>query len=179
MLVLNQREKVIAFLTGVFLFSVVWTYFVLQPIYNYEMDLDAKLKAKSVKIYEAQKVMALSANNPPKENLLKPFFAEGSPQEEMSRLIKEIETTATGEGLQVIEIKPQPFSQKTDWIELKVNISFDGRLAEVVKFLYKLEQSSKPLWVNEMNLEASMPQQTTIRGRLEIGRLLVSKSAGL
>ncbi len=176
MFVLKPREKIIGISAGILLFSAFWLYFVIQPIRDYELDLDADLKAKNLKLYEAKQILGSTSASSSVKEFLKPFFSEALPQEEMLRLIKEIENFAAQEGLQVIETKPQPLLQQADWLELKVNITFEGSWGDVVKFLYQLEQSVKPLLVSEMSLEASLPQSTTIRGRLEIGRLLIINS---
>ena len=176
MLVLKPREKVMAGITGLVLFSLGWAYFVVQPVREQQAYLDSQLKAKNLELYEEKKILSGSSAKSAGQDLLKPFLAETSVQEEMSRMIKEIERSATSEGLQVVETKPQPVAQNAGWFELKVNISFEGRFSDVVKFLYQLEQSPKPLLVNEMILEANLPQQMTIHGQLEVRRLLIAKS---
>ena len=48
----------------------------------------------------------------------------------------------------------------------------------MVQFLSQLDSIAKPLLVNEMSLEANLPQQSTLRGRLDIGRILISPAEG-
>ncbi len=177
MMILKRREKMTAVVAAATLFILFWRYVVLQPIWNYENDLDADLRERNLKLYEAKKILTASSRGRVTKDLLQQFSSGGSPQEDMSRLIKEIETAANGSGLKVIETKPQPVIKNVGWFELKVNISFEGQWGDVVKFLYELENGPRPLLVNEMTLEANLPQQLTIRGRLEIGRLLVTKSS--
>lgn len=158
---------------AVAVFSLLWTYVVLRPIQNYEQEMDANLKSKNLKLLEARKALLETSVNSSVRNSLQIFSAQGSVSEEMSRLIKEIEMIATRSGLRVIEIKPQPRVQNTSWFELKVNILFEGSWEDIVGFLYQLEQDANPLLVNEMTLEMIISQQTMVRGKLEIARLLV------
>ncbi len=177
MLVLKFREQVIAAIAGLLVFSLAWTYFVIQPICAYQADLDTALKEKSLKLYEAKKVLDGQAAKSSMEFALKKFYSDGLPQEEMSRMIKEIESAAAADGLQVVETKPQPLVQNSGWYELKINIVFEGRWIDIAKFLYQLDGSSKPLLINEITLESTLAQQLTIRGRLEIRRLLITKAS--
>ncbi len=179
MLVLKPREKVVGVIAALALFSVFWFYSVISPIRDYEIQLDRDLKVKNFELFEAKKVLQASPVGSLSDQALMAFFAEALPQEEMLRLIKEIETAATQENLQVSETKPQPLSQKDNWLELKVIISFEGSIEDTVKFLYRLEQSPKPLLVNSMSLETDMAREALIRGRLEIGRVLILKSKEL
>ncbi len=173
---LKPREKIIGILTAIVVVIWAWTFLILRPIGNFEEDLDAEIKEKSLKLYEAKKVLSGASQDFAGPDLRKQFSTEGSAQEDMSQLIKEIETAATGAGLRVSETKPQPLIKNVGWFELKVIISFEGKMSDITRFFYMLENGPKPLLVNEMSLEASTPQQAAIRGRLEIGRLLIMKS---
>lgn len=175
MLVLKPREKVIGVSAALALFSVFWFYSVILPVRDYEIQLDHDLKIKNIELYEAKKVLQTSSAGSSSDQALIGFLAEVLPQEEMLRLIKEIETAAMQENLQVFETKPQPLLQKDNWLELKVIISFEGSIEDTVKFLYRLEQSPKPLLVNSMSLEKDIAREASIRGRLEIGRVLILK----
>ncbi|MCB9757586.1 MAG: type 4a pilus biogenesis protein PilO [Candidatus Omnitrophica bacterium] len=177
--VLKSREKVMMVAAGVAVFSLLWTYIIVRPIQNYEHDIDVNLKSKNLKLLEAKKALLETSVNSAVKNFLQKFSAQGSAQEEMSRLIKDIEMVATRSGLRVIEIKPQPRLQNAGWFELKVNISFEGSWDDIVGFLYQLEQDDNPFLVNEMTLEMIVAQQTMVRGKLEIERLFVVKSENL
>ncbi len=176
MRILKPREKAIAIVAGVILSLLIWMYFVLQPIQSFERNLDADLQRKNLKLYEARKILAISPENSLAKDFLKQHASQGAAQEDMSRLIKEIQTAATTAGLKVLEIKSQPLLRNVGWFELNVNISFEGRFSEVVGFLYELDYGTKSFLVNEITLESNSLQQTSIRGRLVIGRLLVEKS---
>lgn len=177
--VLKNREKAMMVAAGVAVFSLLWTYIVVRPIQNYEHEIEVNLKSKNLKLFQARKALVEKSKNSAVENSLQKFSAQGSVQEEMSRLIKDTEMMATRSGLRVIEIKPQPHLQNAGWFELKVNISFEGSWDDIVGFLYQLEQDANPLLVNEMTLEMIVTQQTMVRGKLEIERLFVAKSENL
>lgn len=178
-MVLKFREKVMMAAAGLVLFCLFWMYAVLRPIQNYEQGIDAKLKSDNLKLYEIKQAILGTATNSVDRSSLSQFLARGSQQGEMSRLNKDIEMMATRSGLRIVEIKPQPRVQNAGWFELKVSISFEGSWADVVEFLHQLEQGETPLLVNEMTLETSVSQQTMMRGKLEIERLLVMKSENI
>jgi Tfp pilus assembly protein PilO len=166
----KQREKVLWIITVTVAFLWAWKLFVLTPISQYRDKLDAELGAKNIKLREAR--MTLSATPHSAQESLKRFTSEGSGQEDMARMIKDLEAAAAGSGLRVLETKPQPQTNNVGWFELKVSLVFEGSWSDVVRFMYQLESVDKPLLVNEMSLEANLPQQSSIRGRLEIGRFL-------
>ena len=118
----KRREKILAILTGIVVFAWVWTYLVLRPIFDYRDQLDDEIAAKNLKLREAKKILTGSPQNA-KESL-KRFVSEGSGQEEMARMIKDIETAAAGTGLRVLETKPQPQVNNVGWFELKVSLIF-------------------------------------------------------
>lgn len=172
---LKPRERLIAILAGLTVLVLVWMYAVVFPVKNYGDRLDNEIKNTELKLLEAQKLLDESPHNSPLKESLRRFYTEGSPQENMSQLIKEIETAATGAGLQVIETKPDSPVKNGGWFELKVNISFDGKWSDVIRFLYVLDNVPRPLVISEMSFETSLPLQSTVRGRLEIGRLFAQK----
>lgn len=177
----RKREKVLWVLTVAVVFLWIWTQFVLRPIFNYGNQLDADLAAKNLKLREAKKILTGTPQQLAAKESLRRFLPEGqgSTQEDMTRMIKDIESAASASGLKVIETKPQPQVKNVGWFELKVSISFEGRWSDVVQFLYQLDSVDKPLLVNEMSLESNVPQQTSIHGRLEIGRLFAIPSQDL
>ncbi|MCB9771461.1 MAG: type 4a pilus biogenesis protein PilO [Candidatus Omnitrophica bacterium] len=175
MVVLKQREKVIMVFAGIMVLIFLWIQFILRPIADYNETLNIAIASKSVKLRESKNILDGSSQQLAVKSFLQQFTPKGPVQEDMSRLIKEVESAAINSGLKVQETKPQPLSQNGTWAELKVNLSFEGRWSDVVRFMYQLEKSVQPLFVNEMSLETSLPQQATIRGRFEIGRVLVTR----
>lgn len=175
MVVLKQREKVIMVFAGITILIFLWLQFILRPIANYSETLNIAITSKSVKLRESKNILDGSSQQLAARSFLQQFISKGPVQEDMSRLIKEVETAAIAAGLKVQETKPQPLFQGGKWTELKVNLSFEGRWSDVVHFMYQLEKNVQPLFVNEMSLETSLPQQTTIRGRFEIGRVLITR----
>jgi len=170
----KKRTKTLGILAGVVVFTWVWTYLILRPIFEYRDKLDADLSTKNLKFKEAKKILNASPQRLNPKEALKRFISENSSQEDMAKMIKDIEAAAVASGLRVLETKPQPQTNNVGWFELKVSIVFEGNWSDVVRFLYEIESVTKPLFVNEMSLEANLPQQTTVRGRLEIGRILAT-----
>lgn len=170
-----KREKILFVIVLVVVSLWVWIQFIVHPILNNGAELDAAIAAKNLRLREAKKLLASTAQSEGTETLLKRFSSEGSTQEAMARMIKDIESAAGQSGLKVLETKPQPQINNSGWYELRVSISFEGRWPDAVKFFYELENFAKPLFVNELFLEVSMPQQTTIRGRLDIVRFVTGK----
>jgi len=176
---IKQREKLLLVLTIVVVLGWAWKFFVLNPILDYGDKLDAELVVKNLKLREAKKIINSSPQKAATQESFKRFISGGSNQEDMTKMIKDIEAAAAQAGLKVLETKAQPQVKNVGWFELRVSISFEGRWSDVVRFFYQLENVDKPLLVNEMSLEANMPQQTSVRGRFEIGRLLTIASPDL
>ena len=176
MFVFKQREKLFVFLTGAFFLFFLWAQFILRPSIDYSKELDAALVFKNAKLHQAKNILGGTAQQLATKEFLEKLSSQGSPEEEMSLLIKEVETAATGSGLKVLETKPLPLSKNMGWVELKVSLAFEGRFSDVVRFLYQMEERPKPLLVNEMIMEVNLPQQETIRCQMEVGRLLMIKS---
>ena len=176
MVILKPRDRFIAKVILVCIFLFLWMQFVLRPITEFNKKLDRNLAEKNLKLREAKKTIKGTLRQVIAQESLKRFLLQGSVQEEMTRMIKGIESAATKSGLKILETKPQPQIQNVGWLEIRVGIAFEGRWSDIVSFLYHVESGPKLFFVNEITLEANLPQQTTIRGRLDLASIVVLKS---
>jgi len=168
---LNQRETLILIVT-VFLFVLFMAYqFVLKPVQEGALDVNARLRSVHHELLKAKAMVAQKAAvNARYRNLVDRIGVVDSDEAQMPAIISNIETAARENNIHIGNIQPQKSITQKEAVFLAVELEIDGQWLDVVKFLYALQQSNS-YFVNELNLEKYSDTTDSLRGRIVISRM--------
>lgn len=169
---LNKREKIfltITILTGLLFF--IYTAFISAykqlNLLNREIDnLTSQLaKAKS---FVSQKT-SIERNF---QDLALTNIEEGqSYEQQIAHILVELEGLSTQTGLRFIEIRPQSTKNNGDYRELTIEIRFEGKIANLAEFIYKLQLSKNLLKIEKLTLNSTSSEEGLLNGFLEIRKI--------
>jgi Tfp pilus assembly protein PilO len=107
------------------------------------------------------------------EELLKDFRQVDSDEKVMSAVLSEIEEVANGIGMRIADMKPRRTRATDFYNQFSVSLALDGPLADIMRFLYQLENPPHLFYVEEMSLSKISPRGAELRCQLVLSRLMI------
>jgi len=81
------------------------------------------------------------------------FKSQGTEEEEMAKMLKEIETLA-GNLVHITDIKPRPAKEKEFYRQYSVEIEFEAPIKPLTQFIYGLQNSPQMFKITQLQLNA-------------------------
>ena len=147
---------------------------VLNPIVSRLHDLDDEIAAKEQQLRRNLREAAA------RQAVGKAFSRHAaytrkarSDEQEMARLLNEIEGLATNSGLSVVNMKPKPAGKLDVRREYPVELEVETDMPRLMKFLHGLHASTYLLRVKQMRLAAKGGRTTQVSVYLLISETLI------
>jgi len=156
MVKLGKREKMLASVFGAFIFLFLMQKVVFLPFLERAEIMDTEIKASEQKLKRALYMNTQKASVAEIFDRIKPYIGIGKTEEDiLSSIMKEIEEIAKDSKVALLNMKPDASGEEHElgYKTKKVSISIEGSQHDVVKFLYKLEDSNYPLSITRVDLK--------------------------
>ena len=156
MLKLNKKEKIIASVFAVFLILFLLYKGILIPFLNRLKTIDTKLNGNEKKLAEFIYIDLQRKNILETYDKVKSYIEIGKTEEDaLAVIMKEIEEMAKNCDVSLLNMKPETAAEKTElaYKTKKANLSIEGFQKNIIKLLYKLENSHYPLSIEELDFK--------------------------
>lgn len=159
---LSKRERVILFTTSGLLFLLFVDNFIVGPVLGRLSQLDRQIRDQETSIKTSLKVLVqkdrILAEN---SELTTQAPSFGTPEEEMTTLLKDIEAIANASKVSLVFVKPGNIDTKNNIKKYYATLECEGEMPEIVGFFHAIEGSSKLLkieryLINPKNRESSI-----------------------
>ena len=97
----------------------------------------------------------------------------GSDEEEVAKILGEIESLARGSKIYLANMKPQTPKEIDFYKEYAVEIDAEGEIASLITFLHQLNTSTQLLRVEKLRLSSNKKGDKTLKASMLIIRVLV------
>jgi len=97
----------------------------------------------------------------------------GSDEEEVAKILGEIESMARQSNVYLANMKPQTSKEIDFYIEYAVEIEAEAEIDQLTKFLYQLNTSAQLLRVEKLRLSSKKKGDKTLKASMLITRILV------
>jgi hypothetical protein len=171
---LTNREKKLALITlGVISLGLVMKLWLL-PVFKKYAGLQKEITAYQARLAENQNLISQAPGirqayeKLPASEKTKNIAGEA----ELAFILSELENLSRQAGTLIMEIRPLQSLEEEREHKLLIRLRLQGKISQILKFLYDLEISSQPLAVSEFNLTPS------IGDNLEI-EILISRMMGI
>lgn len=174
---LTRREKIIALVASGVVIIYLATGIVYKPLLREaakrEQDIRAQLKIlkKNSRILEQAKRV-----HQKDQAFLSPFLQHNSDEEELSRLLSQLETLANKTQLRIAEMKPQKVRDKDSCKIFSVTLSLEGATLNIIRFLHGVQSPPLELGIDEIFIESKVLQQKIVTCRIDLSRFLLPKN---
>jgi Tfp pilus assembly protein PilO len=169
---LSKRERLLVTLTISVVAALAFFIFIADPAYKKWLNLGASVESANARLLKNLKLLANKESLEKEYDKYKLYIQKGEGgEEEISSILKEIEATAAGSGVDVTSIKPKGTKSFKEYKKFTVEVTGEAKLNSFLKFIYELEGSRKLLKVERLVLSLKSAQSDTLRGTLIIRKI--------
>jgi len=171
----SKRERIILIATLVVIIASVFSAFVLEPLVRNFKDVNRQIASKRLKLIKSERLMKLKDRVHERFEALSPkLTAEGSQEEEMAKLLSEIETLARKSNTRISGIKPAAIKKFSAYKKLTVEIDSETTVDSLIKLLYELQQSPQVLKVERLQMDAKSGGRDLLKVTLRVNKILLN-----
>lgn len=104
---------------------------------------------------------------------IKALKQNGSDEQEMTRVLSDIEAVADKVSIRIINMAPEKIKKSDFYNYFSVDVQLEGPLKKICEFLYALESKANYFHVDEMRIEKYSARADTLKCRLVVSRFLI------
>lgn len=174
---LSKREKLVLYGAAAFLSVAFFDRAIFSPIYTRLGSVDKDIAGKEAAIKRNMKILAQKDRIELEAAEYKSFMAaEGSEDEEIAVLMKELETIAAKSSVYVIDMKPGTTQKEAAAKRFQVTLNCEAQLAQLTDFMYGIETSKKILSVDRFALTLKSKDGSTVKCSMTVSKIILYKS---
>jgi len=173
---LPKRDKIRFYCAGVFVLIALFDRLIIAPISAKLHSLDKQIAEKESAIKMDLRILGEKERIELESTKYKSFFTrEGSAEEEMSSLMKEVETLANKSTVYLLDMKPGTVKESATSRQYTVTLNCEGPLKRIIEFMYALETSKKLLKTDKLQISVKSKESDTLKCSLLISKIILSK----
>lgn len=96
-----------------------------------------------------------------------------SNEQQITRILVELEQLGNKAGIHINDIKPQPFKRNDYYSEIIIELRLEAGLKELTNFLYRIQQSGELLTVEKLEIGIQSQDSAFLYGYLEIHKIML------
>ena len=171
---LSRREKIILYFTLSIIAINLGFNFIFQPLLGKYKQLNQEALAKRIMLEKANRLINQKETIEEEYNKLSSSFKlSGSPEEQMAKVLSQIESTATKESITISNMRPQPVQDKKFYKRFVVELKCEADLNRLFKFFYELENPASLLKIESLKLNPKAAQPSVFEANILISKLAV------
>jgi len=171
----SKRERIVFIATIAIIAVSLFSALVLEPLVKSFKDVNRQISSKQVKLTKAERLMGLKEKTSKRFEALAPkLTAEGSREEEMAKLLSEIEALARKVNVRISGIKPAAIKEFAFYKKFTVEIDSQTSVESLVKLLYELQQSPQVLKVERLQMDAKSGGRDLLKITLRVNKILLN-----
>ena len=171
---LSGKEKIGLSGALAFLFVAFMDRLVVSPIRGRFENIDRAIKISEKQLgHDLRNVYLKDQIAEEFEKYVEYVERSGSDEEEVAKILGEIESLARQSNVYLVNVKPQS-PQKIDFYkEYSIEIEAEGEMAALMSFLYQINTSIQLLRVEKLRLNSSEDESTDLKSSMLITKVLV------
>lgn len=170
---LPKKEKFGLFIAVVFVSVAALDRLVVDPIttrvqwINHQIEIAEKELERNLRNINQKEVIAEKY-----QKYVKYVKKVGSDEEEVAKLLGEIEELARGSTVYLVDMKPRTSKEIDFYKEYTVEVEAEGNVRSVVRFLYQLNNSTQLLRTEKLRLTLKEKDSSVIKATILITKIL-------
>jgi len=171
---LSKKEKIWLFIGISFLSLAILDRLVLSPIGKriQLINQDVKIKEKELS-RDLRNINQKEIISSEYQQYLKYIRKSGSDEEEIARILGELEELARNSNVYLVDIKPQGTHQIDYYKEYAIQLEAEGRMENLATFLYGINHSALLLRAEKISLSLKEKESSTVKGVVLVTKVLV------
>jgi len=171
---LTKREKIILMLCCGVTFAYLSWNGVWKPLQKQEMFLEREIP-KSEKLLQKNLAIIRKGRQAKQayEQHMSSLIQKRSDEEEMSAILSQVEFLANEIGMRIAEIKPKRVRTVDFYNRFSVSLAVEGKLEDIVHFLYILQNAPYYFNVDEIKFETESSSPIFLNCAFSLNRILI------
>ncbi|MFH1753589.1 MAG: hypothetical protein ABH875_05345 [Candidatus Omnitrophota bacterium] len=171
---LSKREKTALYLAAFIISITLLDRMVIYPIFSKMEELTAEIEEKETGIKRSIHILThkdrILAASVKYKTLIKSSRSE---EEEMTSLLKEIETLASEHSIYLVNMKPGEAEDTKAAKKYILNLNCEAQLEQLIGFMYNIERSEELLTIEKYKLGPKSKDSSVARCNMSISKIAI------
>ncbi|MDB4349755.1 hypothetical protein OAA99_02240 [Omnitrophica bacterium] len=171
---MSKREKSVFYIAAVVISLTVLDRLVVYPIFSKMGELTEEISEKETGIKKSLHILAhkdrILAASVKYKTLIRSSKSE---EEEMTVLLKEIETLANESSIYLVDMKPGGLEDTGPSKKYLLNLNCEAQLQQLVEFMYSIEKSDKLLTIEKYKISPKAKESSVARCSMSISKMVI------
>jgi len=146
----SKRERVIFYVAISIVFLAILDNLFISPIFSKIQNLNKDIEDLELKIKNSLKILSQKDRILNEGKRYGSFLSSGkTEEEEITSLLKEVESIADQSKLYIVDMKPLPVEVEGYIKKYLVTLNSEGNMENIINFIYNIENSNELLLIVE------------------------------
>lgn len=171
---LKPRERSLLFGFSIVALLLVSDFAVVRPLWNYYVSIEERTAAEEKRLVRnllnINRKDAVERDYAGYQQFTRP---SGTDEEEIGKLLSEIEQTARTNKVVLVDMKPREAQSRDFYKEYRAELDAETELANWVQFVHQLEESEQLLRVSAAKLTLKTPDSSVVKARMTVTKIVL------
>lgn len=171
---LSKREKAVLYGAVIAVFLTIVDRLIIAPISSKMTSLDKAIQEEESRIKTNLHILAqkdkIVANSAKYSSFLTNSKSE---EEEITFLLKEIETMSNDASVYLIDLKPMESKSEDLSKKYSVNLNCEGQMEQIIKFMYNIENSKSLLAIERYQITPKSKESSVARCSMTVSKIVI------
>ena len=173
---LSKREKIILYSATFFISLSLLDRSIIYPIASKIESLNKEIQDKEVGIVKNLRILAQKDRILAESAKYASFLNSPKTEEEqMSYLLKEIESLANKSSVYLVDLKPAGLKSTGSVNKYSINLNCEAQMEQIAEFMYNIENSNSLLSIDRYQISPKSKESSVAKCSMSIGKIVVSK----
>jgi len=169
---LNKREKFVFNLTALVLSLVILDRLIISPITSKIANLNKAIKDEETLVKKNLRILALKDKIISQKTKFDSYLtSSGSDEEEVTSLLKEIESLANKSTVYLIDMKPAGLKESGSTKKYIINLNLEAQMEQIISFMYYIESSDRIFTVEKYDITPKSRSSSVARCGMTISKI--------
>lgn len=171
---MSKREKIVFYATVFFVTLTLLDRLVINPISSKMQSLDKEIALRESEIKKSTHILAQKDRISVETAKYTPYTgSDKTEEEEVTSLLKEIESIADKSLVYLIDMKPAGVKEVSGAKKYLVNLNCEAQMEQITVFMYAIESSSKLLVIEKYQIGPKSKDSSIGRCSIIISKLVI------
>jgi Tfp pilus assembly protein PilO len=169
---LSKREKSVLYVAAIIISLTLLDRLVIYPIFSKMEELTEEIGEKEAGIKRSLHILTHKDRILAASVKYKTFIKSSkSEEEEMTALLKEIETLASQSAIYLVDMKPGGVEKTKAAKKYLLSLNCEAQLEQMVEFMYDIEKSAELLTIEKYKLGPKSKDSSVARCSMSISKI--------
>ena len=169
---LSKREKLILYAMASVVSLTLLDRLIISPISHKIASLDKEIQEKELDVKKDLRILAQKDKILAESTKYNSFLASPkSEEEEMTDILKEIETLANKSSVYLVDMKPGGVKAAGNSKKYVVNLNCEAQIEQLTEFMFDIENSNKLLTIEKYQISPKSKESSVARCSLSVSRI--------